>query len=228
MRDFRHAKAMAKTLRAALAAKGLKLSISESLELIAGAYGAAVWNTLAAAIRAAQSEKSAEQPATRPPPEPTPAADAPSRGTSFTAALAATLRQSVGLASSRRHSYNTLEHLLLALTEDADAVAVLEGCKVDVADLRTALTRYIDDELLSLVAEEGESTPTASFHRVVRRAVIHVQASGRGSVTGANILVAIFSERESHACLFLTEQGMTRYDAVNFMVHGIRKSDAAA
>jgi hypothetical protein len=219
---------MAKTLRAALTAKSVKLSTSESLELIAKAFGAADWNTLAAAIKAAQAEKSAEQPATRPPPEPIPTADAPRRGVSFSAALEATLHRSVGLASSRRHSYNTLEHLLLALTEDVDAVAVLEGCKVDVADLRTVLTRYIDDELLSLVAEEGESAPTAGFHRVVRRAVIHVQDSGRGSMTGANILVAIFYERESHACLFLTEQGMTRIDAVNFIVHGIRKGDAAA
>jgi hypothetical protein len=228
MRDFRDAKAMAQTIRAALAAKGLKISISESLELTAKAFGAADWNTLAAAIR---SDKAAER---RPPPAPatTPAASppAPTRtGVMFTPALDETLHRAVGLAQTRSHSYTTLEHLLLALTEDADAAAVLDACRVDLALLKATLTRYVDYDLLVLVTKPGATPPpTAGFHRVIQRAVIHVQSSGRHEVTAANVLVAIFSETESHACLFLTEQGMTRFDAVNFIAHGNRKGDAAA
>jgi hypothetical protein len=229
MRDFRDAKAMAKTIRAALAAKGLKLSISESLELVAKALGAADWNTLAAAIRRSQSEKAEERASATPPPQPAPAPNATRRGVSFSAALEATLHRSVALATARRHSYTTLEHLLLALTDDADASAVLEACKVDLARLKATLTRYIDDELRVLVnQEDGPQAPTAGFHRVVRRAVIHIQESGGSAVSGANILVAMFSESESHAYLFLSEQGISRLDAVNFVVHGIRKGDAAA
>jgi hypothetical protein len=228
MRDFRDAKAMAKTLRAALAAKGVKLSISESLEVVAKAFGAADWNTLAAAIRAAPVEKAAE-PAPAAPPDPGPPADRPRRGVMFSPALEATLHRSVGLAQARQHSYTTLEHLLLALTDDADAASVLDACKVDLARLKTTLTRYVDNELLSLVKMEAEHAgPTAGFHRVVQRAVIHLQARGAGVATGANILVAMFSESESDAYLFLSEQGMSRPDAVNFIAHGIRKGDAAA
>jgi hypothetical protein len=229
MRDFRDAKAMAKTLRAALAAKNLKISISESLELVATAFGAADWNTLAAAIRTARSEKTAEPAPAPPPPDADPPADRPRRGVLFSPALEATLHRSVGLAVARKHSYTTLEHLLLALTDDADASAVLAACKVDLARLKTTLTRYVDDELLSLVQkDDGPQAPTAGFHRVVQRAVIHIQSSGHSQVTGANILVAMFSEAESHAYFFLSELGMTRHDAVNFIAHGIRKGDAAA
>jgi hypothetical protein len=229
MRDFRDAKAMAKTIRAALAAKGQKISISESLELVAKAFGVADWNTLAAAIKTARSEKVAEPPPATTPPEPGPPADRPTRGVMFSPALEATLHRSVGLALARKHSYTTLEHLLLALTDDDDAAAVLAACKVDLTRLKAALTRYIDDELLSLVQkEDGPQAPTAGFHRVVQRAVIHVQSSGRSQVTGANILVAMFSEAESHAYFFLSQQGMSRRDAVNFIAHGVRKGDAAA
>jgi len=230
MRDFRDAKAMAKTIRAALAAKSLKLSIGESLELVAKAFCAVDWNTLSAAIRTAQSEKAAEPARATPWSDPRPPEDRPGRSVQmFSTALEATLHRSVGLAVARKHSYTTLEHLLLALTDDVDASAVLEACKVDLARLKTSLTRYIDDELLSLVQkEDGPQAPTAGFHRVVQRAVIHVQSSGRMQVTGANILVAMFSEAESHAYFFLSEQGMTRHDVVNFIAHGIRKGDAAA
>ncbi|HLY79930.1 MAG TPA: glyoxalase superfamily protein, partial [Caulobacteraceae bacterium] len=229
MRDFRDAKAMAKTFRAALAAKGLKISVGESLELTAKALGAADWNTLSAAIRAARSETAAEPALAERPPDPSPPADRPRRGTYFSAALEATLHRAVGLAEARKHSYTTLEHLLLALTDDVDAAAVLEACRVDLARLRTDLTRYVEDELrLPAVNEDLPTAPTAGFHRVVQRAVIHVQSSGRGVVTGANILVAVFSEAESHACAFLTMQDATRSDAVNFIAHGIRKDDAPA
>ena len=229
MRDFRDAKAMAKTFRAALAARGVKISISESLELVAKTLGAADWNTLAAAIKVAGSEKTAEPAAVAPPPDPGPSADRPRRGVMFSPALEATLHRSVSAAEARRHSYTTLEHLLLALTDDADAVAVLEACNVDPARLKADLARYVDDQLLlPAMNEDLPTAPSAGFHRVVQRAVIHVQSSGRNVVTGANILVAIFSEPESRACALLTTQGITRIDAVNYIAHGIRKGEAAA
>jgi hypothetical protein len=232
MRDFRDAKAMAQTIRAALAAKGRKISISESLELVAKAFGAADWNTLSAAIRAAQNDKPVErQPDPPPSPAPTPSRpiDQPTRGVGFSPALEETLHRAVGLAQTRKHNYTTLEHLLLALTDDADACAVLDACQVDLARLKTTVTRYVDEALLTLVTNDDAPTaPTAGFHRVVQRAVIHVQSSGRQAVTGANLLVAMFSETESHAYLFLTEQSMTRFDAVNFIARGQRKGDAAA
>jgi hypothetical protein len=228
MRDFRDAKAMAQTIRAALAAKGVKLSIGDSLELVAKAFGAADWNTLSAAIRAARTGGDAQKPTAEPEPEKT--AAAPDRATQrFSPALEATLHRSVALAQTRSQSYTTLEHLLLALTDDPDALAVLGACRIDLDRLQAVLLDYIDGELLALVAKDtGGPVPTSGFHRVVQRAVIHTQASGVRQVTGAHLLVAMFSETESRACLFMTEQGVTRYDAVNFMVRGIRKGDAAA
>jgi ATP-dependent Clp protease ATP-binding subunit ClpA len=113
---------------------------------------------------------------------------------------------------------------LLALLDDQDAAAVMRACNVDLDILRRNLVEYVDDELTGLVSESGEDAkPTAGFQRVVQRAVIHVQSSGREEVTGANVLVAIFAERESHAAYFLQEQDMTRYDAVNYISHGIAK-----
>src|SRR5689334_24028254 len=108
--------------------------------------------------------------------------------------------------------------------DDKDAAAVMRACGVDLDVLRRSLENYIDNELASLVVDNGDdSKPTAGFQRVIQRAVIHVQSSGRDEVTGANVLVAIFAERESHAAYFLQEQDMTRYDAVNFISHGIAK-----
>ncbi|MGA2945438.1 MAG: ATP-dependent Clp protease ATP-binding subunit ClpA, partial [Xanthobacteraceae bacterium] len=120
--------------------------------------------------------------------------------------------------------YATLEHLLLALIEDQDAAAVMRACNVDLEKLRRSLVAYLESELDNLVTDGAEdSKPTAGFQRVIQRAVIHVQSSGREEVTGANVLVAIFAERESHAAYFLQEQDMTRYDAVNYISHGIAK-----
>src|SRR5437764_6651005 len=134
------------------------------------------------------------------------------------------LHRALDYANQRRHEYATLEHLLLALTEDQDALAVLRACGVDLDKLRRELTNYLDSELSNLVGSRSEEAkPTAGFQRVVQRAVIHVQSSGRAEVTGANVLVAIFAERESHAAYFLQEQDMTRYDAVNYISHGIAK-----
>ncbi|BBK38239.1 ATP-dependent Clp protease ATP-binding subunit ClpA [Allostella sp. ATCC 35155] len=138
--------------------------------------------------------------------------------------LEETLHRALANANERRHEYATLEHLLLALTEDRDAVAVLRACGVDLDRLRRELIEYLDTELSNLVSSRLEDAkPTASFQRVLQRAAIHVQSSGREEVTGANVLVAMFAERESHAVYFLQEQEMTRFDAVNYISHGIAK-----
>ncbi|HEY5207873.1 MAG TPA: ATP-dependent Clp protease ATP-binding subunit ClpA [Stellaceae bacterium] len=139
--------------------------------------------------------------------------------------LEKTLHRALAYANERRHEYATLEHLLLALTEDQDAVAVLRACTVDLEKLRRDLIAYVDSELGNLVSNHAEDAkPTASFQRVLQRAAIHVQSSGREEVTGANVLVAMFAERESHAIYFLQEQDMTRFDAVNYISHGIAKA----
>jgi hypothetical protein len=316
MRDFRDAKAMAQSIRTALAAKGVKITVGESLELIARALGAADWNTLAAAIKAAP--ETAEEVLSRPPDnlaaldraanglgwdnwdalidalrtvgrdqpgraprQRTPLAPPPgnlamdrlavalgwkdwealaaalstvnpdqpgrraptdraaptppqpmSTGQRFSPALEATLHRSVALAAERKHGYNALEHLLLALLDDPDAAAVLQACAADLPALRATLLHYVDEDLKPLTKmgdlEVGEPAPTAGFHRVIQRSVIHVQSAGRYPVTGANVLVAIFSERESHAAYFLQQQKVTRWDAVNFIAHAVRKGGAAA
>ena len=147
---------------------------------------------------------------------------------SFSRPLEETLHRAVHYASERRHEYATLEHLLLALVDDPDAANVMTACNVDLTALKTALTLYVDTDLAALATSDGDDAkPTAGFQRVIQRAVIHVQSSGREEVTGANVLVAIFSERESHAAYFLQEQDMTRYDAVNFIAHGIAKKPGA-
>ncbi|WP_421995273.1 ATP-dependent Clp protease ATP-binding subunit ClpA [Roseococcus sp.] len=139
--------------------------------------------------------------------------------------LEQTLHRALGLANDRRHEYATLEHLLLALCDDADATTVLRACGVDGDKLKRELTEFLDKDLAGLVSDRtGDPKPTAGFQRVVQRAAIHVQSSGRDEVTGANVLVALFSERESHAVYFLQLQDMTRLDAVNFISHGIAKA----
>src|ERR1700678_1892805 len=139
--------------------------------------------------------------------------------------LEQTLHRALSLASERRHEYATLEHLLLGLTDDADAATVLKACGLDLDKLRTDLGEFLDKDLAGLATDRpGDPKPTAGFQRVVQRAAIHVQSSGRDEVTGANVLVALFSERESHAVYFLQSQDMTRLDAVNFISHGIAKA----
>src|SRR5262250_826184 len=142
----------------------------------------------------------------------------------FSRNLEQSLHRALALANERHHEYATLEHLLLALIDDQDASAVMRACNVDLDKLRRSLTTYLESELENLITDGAEdSKPTAGFQRVIQRAVIHVQSSGREEVTGANVLVAIFAERESHAAYFLQEQDMTRYDAVNYISHGIAK-----
>ena len=142
----------------------------------------------------------------------------------FSRSLEQSLHRALALANDRHHEYATLEHLLLALTDDTDANAVLKACSVDVDVLKKQVVDYIEHELENLVSDgHDDAKPTAGFQRVIQRAHIHVQSSGREEVTGANVLVAIFAERESHAAYFLQEQDMTRYDAVNYISHGIAK-----
>ncbi|MEQ9198392.1 MAG: Clp protease N-terminal domain-containing protein, partial [Rhodospirillales bacterium] len=130
--------------------------------------------------------------------------------------LEKSLHNALSIATDAHHEHATLEHLLLALTEDQDALSVLRACDVDVEELRGDLQHFIEEELKGLVSPSlADPKPTASFQRVVQRAAIHVQSSGREEVTGANVLVALFSERESHAVFFLQCQDMTRLDATN-------------
>ncbi len=144
---------------------------------------------------------------------------------SFSKTLEDAIHAALAIANSRRHELATLEHLLLALIDEPDATKVMLACSVDLDELRKTLNDFIDDDLSTLVTEiEGsEAVPTAAFQRVIQRAAIHVQSSGRTEVTGANVLVAIFAERESNAAYFLQAQDMTRYDAVNFIAHGVAK-----
>jgi ATP-dependent Clp protease ATP-binding subunit ClpA len=144
---------------------------------------------------------------------------------SFSRTLEQTLHRALSLAGAKKHEFATLEHLLFALTEDQDAIAVLRACNVDVEKLRQRVGTFIDEELRGLVVGiPQDAKPTLSFQRAVQRALFHVQSSGREEVTGANVLVAIFSERESHAVHFLQEQDMTRLDAVSYISHGVAKA----
>jgi ATP-dependent Clp protease ATP-binding subunit ClpA len=143
---------------------------------------------------------------------------------SFSQSLEQALHRALEFANERHHEYATLEHLLLALLDDRDAAAVMRACNVDVDQLRRRITEYLDTELDGLVRKgSSDAQPTTSFQRVIHRAVVHVQSSGREEVTGANVLIAVFAERESHAAFFLQEQEMTRFDAVQYVSHGIAK-----
>ena len=147
---------------------------------------------------------------------------------SFTSTLEQAIHGALAQANARRHELATLEHLLLALIDEPDAARVMKACSVDLDALRKTLVDFIDEDLANLITdvEGSEAVPTAAFQRVIQRAAIHVQSSGRSEVTGANVLVAIFAERESNAAYFLQEQDMTRYDAVNFIAHGVAKNPA--
>jgi ATP-dependent Clp protease ATP-binding subunit ClpA len=148
---------------------------------------------------------------------------------SFARELEQTLHNALAEASGRRHEYATLEHLLLALIEDVHAGRVMEACGVNTGELREAVRHYLDNELEALkVDQDTDPSPTSGFQRVVQRAILHVQSSGRDEVTGANVLVALFSERESYAVYFLQQQDMSRLDAVTYISHGVGKGDAPA
>lgn len=143
---------------------------------------------------------------------------------SFASALESTLHKALEAASARRHEYATLEHLLLALVDDEHAARVMGACGVELDDLRSTVAHYLDTELDALKVEAStDPSPTSGFQRVVQRAILHVQSSGRDEVTGANVLVALFSERDSYAVYFLQQQDMSRLDAVSYISHGVGK-----
>jgi hypothetical protein len=207
MRDFRDAKVMARALRDALKAKAIEITHADALELIAKAFGVADWNMLAAAIRREPSTREdASSRRFRPP--------TPRR---YSRELELTLHRTLGHADERNHEYATLEHLLFALIDDVDASAVMKACKADLGPLKESVAAYIDNELETLVTEDDrEPTPTAGFQRVVQRAVRSAEALDR-EATGADLLVAMFNERESPAVWLLGEQDITHYDAVSFI-----------
>ncbi len=229
MRDFRDAKAMAHTLRAALATKGHKVTNSESLELIAEVFGVADWNTLSASI---SEQKASARNNAIPPPQRSTTQSRPAfsahptdeSGPVFSTELSTTLSRAFAYANQRKHEYTTLEHLLLALTDDVDASAVMSACKVDIAPLKDHLANYIDNDLKRIVIDAGgETKPTAAFGRVMRCAEGFVLGRGRPALTGAEVLVPIFFETQSPAARLLGEQDMTRQDAINFIIQGIVK-----
>ena len=227
MRDFRDAKAMAHTLRAALATKGLNITVSQSLELMAQAFGAADWNTLSASI----SEQTAP-PRNTAPPQLSTAQSGPAfsahptdeSGPVFSPELSTTLNRALAYANQRKHEWTTLEHLLLALADDVDASAVMSACKVDLGTLKDHLANYIDNDLKRIVIDDGgETKPTAAFGRVMHCAEGFALGRGRPALTGAEVLMPIFFETLSPAARFLGRQDMTRQDAINFIIHGIVK-----
>ncbi len=147
---------------------------------------------------------------------------------SFSETLEAAIHQALAEANTRKHKLATLEHLLLTLLDEPDAQKVMRACAVDIEDLRDVLLEFVDIDLVSLISDlpNNEAAPTAAFQRVIQRAAIRVQSTGRTEVTGSEVLVAIFAERESNAAYFLQEQDITRYDAVNFIAHGVAKDPA--
>src|SRR4051812_30658211 len=210
MRDFRDAKAMARALRDALKAKAVETTHAEALELIAKAFGYDNWNILSAKIEsepatsdgvAVRGEVTAPRNNAYSPQFPT----------------SATMHRALAYAIQRKHQYETLEHLLVALIDDVDASAVMKACKVDLGALKERLTSYLDNDLKTMVISDGgEPKQSAGFQRVVQCAAHYAEGQGRPARTGAELLVAIFAETESPAARLLGEQGMTRQDAINF------------
>jgi hypothetical protein len=214
MRDFCDAKAMARTLRASLSAKSFKITVSQSLELIAEIFGVADWNTLAAAIHGeARATRTRDNSL-----PPLPASGESEPVLPFSARFAMTQRRALAYADQRKHEYATLEHLLLALIDDEDAAAAMRASYADLGDLRENLTSYLDSELERLVLDDGRDPErTTAFNRVLQRAGLHAQGLGLPMVTGGHALTAIFSETRSPAARLLDEQGMTRQSVVDFI-----------
>jgi hypothetical protein len=227
MRDFRDAKAMAQTLRSALAAMGFKVTVSQSLELIAQTFGAADWNTLSAAIRAqpgAMPQSTSRQtPTAEGARAPGDRANPPTTD-ALSAELESTLTQVFAYAKGRRHEEITLEHLVLFLLDDPNASSAMKASGIDLDDLRGKLSDYIDKSVKSHATDSGgDPKPTLGFQRVLQRAVFHVKSAGRLPVNSLNVLVAVFSEKESHVVGLFNEQGVTRMDVVNYIAHGFIK-----
>jgi Glyoxalase superfamily protein/Clp amino terminal domain, pathogenicity island component len=217
MRDFRNAKAMAQTLRASLAAKSVKISVSQSLELVSEMLGAADWNTLAAIIRTNKSVSPERASAS------VLAAGEGNPVLPVSADVTAARDRALRFAAQRKHEYATLEHLLLSLIEDADASAAMSVHNADLASLKGKLVDHLDYKLGGLVIDNGrDPRPTAAFHRVFGRAQHRALELGHSTITGTNILEAILFETESPAARFLAEHGITRQDILNLIAHGNR------
>ena len=131
-------------------------------------------------------------------------------------------------ARQKRHEFVTVEHLLLAMLDNPSASDVLRACAAKIDSLRKSLAEFLDQHTPLLKADDADTQPTLGFQRVIQRAILHVQSSGKKEVTGANVLVAIFGEKDSHAVYFLHQNGVTRLDAVNYISHGISKVPQAA
>jgi hypothetical protein len=225
MRDFRDAKTMAQTLRAALAAMGFKTTVSQSLELIAQAFGAADWNTLSAAIRAQATAvpENSSRPSTT-------AENVKTSGNHrLSGELNSMLHGVFAYAQGRRHEAITVEHLLLFLLDDAQASRVMKGSGINLDDLKKKLTDYIDINVKSRETDGGYTmNPTLGFGRVLQRAVFQVQAAGGAQVKSPNVLVAIFSEKEGQAVKLLSEQGVTRQEVVNYIARNSIEGDGGS
>src|SRR5438445_2442114 len=130
-------------------------------------------------------------------------------------------------ARQKRHEFITVEHLLLALLDNPSASEVLRACAAEVDELRKLLSEFVTEHTPILTTEDTDTQPTLGFQRVIQRAILHVQSSGKKEVTGANVLVAIFGEKDSHAVYFLQQQGIARLDVVNYISHGITKTPQA-
>ena len=216
MRDFRDAKTMAQTLRATLAAQGLKIIVSQSLELIAKIFGVPDWNTLAAAIHRG-AHASGDTASSRPRASTT----WPSE---FTREFESTLLRAQADANKCEHEFVTLEHLLLALLADADASAAMKASTPDLQPLREQLVTYIEKDLKTLVAVDREfgATPSVAFRRVVYRAVARVKGLNR-KTTGADVLAAMFDQTDSPAIWLLTEHGITQENIIHFVANKDRQ-----
>lgn len=203
MRDFRDAKSMAHTLREALAAKQHKITVGESLELIARLFGMADWNTLSALIK--DWDRDVKAPGAR-------------RGggsLQFTAATEAALHRALRAASERGHAQATVEHLLLSLTDDPDATAIMKECGIDPAAIQKLLSSSVE---VGSAGDGGggasDPAPSPAFQRVVQRAILEVQASGGRDITGADLLVALVTEPEGTSVRVLRERAADLSEAL--------------
>jgi hypothetical protein len=221
------AKEAAARLREFLAANGISLKQTHAYEALAQTLGYANWNTLQALLNTTATPENKASPeaaalAFLPPAVRAEMQDARERmrKSRLTPSLEQSLHRAIGFATERHHEYATLEHLLFSLTEDQDAASVILGCHVDMDQLRKALTDHIDSKLEHLVTTvPGAAKPTTNFQLAVQRAILHVSKLGRDEITGANVLVSLFTDVESHAVRILNQQGLTRIDAVNYIAN---------
>ena len=208
MRDYRDAKSMAHMLREALAAKHYKITVGESLELIAHLFGVADWNTLSALIKDSGDKRAA------------PAAHGRRQGPRFALTLEAALHRSLHAAHVRGEQYATVEHLLFSLTEDPDATAIIKQVGLDPAAIRAFLAPSLGRPSSAPRVFSGDPTPSPAFQRVVQRAILDAQASGEWNITAAHLLVAILSEEDSTAARLLQDHGLSRDAALKFLARG--------